>query len=294
MKISRKQLLDLLAALFAVIVFAFSGMSIAFAGTGSVTMTLPINLQYGAGGLNPYKSYKLVFQAEDSSAPMPQEAENGAYTLSVSKDNGVNYSIKIDYQSPGDYWYEINFQDARGNKLAHDWLHVQVFWSEKDGDQLNVSATLRKNSKSSDKIPVFSVEDPEQPSITSTPTPTISNTPGITPTVTTTPTATPTATPTVSETPKVSDTPTTSITPTTTVTASTTPASSVIPTIPGGNNNNSGGKSNSNSTNSKVSTGKVSTGDTANTRIWQVCLGISVALLVLFLSATVRNNRKRS
>lgn len=290
MKISRKQLLELLAALFAVIVFAFSGMSIAFAGTGSATMTLPINLQYGVGGLNPYKSYKLVFQAEDSSAPMPQEAENGAYTLSVSKDNGVNYSIKIDYQSPGDYWYEINFQDARGNKLAHDWLHVQVFWSEKDGDQLNVSATLRKNSKSSDKIPVFSVEDPEQPSITSTPTPTISNTPGITPTVTTTPTATPT----VSETPKVSDTPTTSITPTTTVTASTTPASSVIPTIPGGNNNNSGGKSNSNSTNSKVSTGRVSTGDTANTRIWQVCLGISVALLVLFLSATVRNNRKRS
>lgn len=290
MKISRKQLLELLAALFAVIVFAFSGMSIAFAGTGSVTMTLPINLQYGVGGLNPYKSYKLVFQAEDSSAPMPQEAENGAYTLSVSKDNGVNYSIKIDYQSPGDYWYEINFQDARGNKLAHDWLHVQVFWSEKDGDQLNVSATLRKNSKSSDKIPAFSVEDPEQPSITSTPTPTISNTPGITPTVTTTPTATPT----VSETPKVSDTPTTSITPTTTVTASTTPASSVIPTIPGGNNNNSGGKSNSNSTNSKVSTGRVSTGDTANTRIWQVCLGISVALLVLFLSATVRNNRKRS
>lgn len=284
MKISKKQLLQLVAALFAVIVFAFSGMSIVFAGTGSAMMTLPINLEYGAGGLNPNKSYKLIFQAEDSSAPMPQDADNGVYTLLISKDMGANYSIKIAYQSPGDYWYEINFEDAKGHTLAHDWLHVQVLMSEKEKGQLNVSATLRENSKISDKIPGFSVEDPDQPSSITTPTPTKSTTPNITPTG---------STPTVTTTPATSPstTPTASVTPTTTVTASTTPASSVIPTIPGGNGTNSSGN-NSRSNNSKVSTGKVSTGDTANTWMWVACLSISAALLVIFLSAVVRNRRK--
>ncbi len=289
MKISKKRLLQLVAALFAVVVFAFSEMSIAFAGTGSATMTLPINLQYGAGGLNPNKSYKLVLQAEDSSAPMPQDAENGVYTLSISKDIGANYSIKIDYQSPGDYWYEINFQDVKGNTLAHDWLHVQVLQSDKDGDSLNASATLRKNSKNSDKITRFSAEDPDQPSSTSSPTPTTSTTPSITPTVTTTPATSPSTTPATSP----STTPTASVTPTTSVTVSTTPASSTIPTISGGNHTNSGGNNHSDNANSKFSTGKVSTGDTSNTRIWQACLGISAALLVFFLITTLRKNRKR-
>ena len=289
MKFSKKQLLQWVAALFAVIVFAFSEINTAFAGTADVTMSFPIHLEFGKEGLNPSKAYQLVIKAENSDSPMPQDAEKGVWTLSISKKIGTDYAIEIRYQNPGEYWYEIELEDAVEKKLASDWLHVQVI---QDNGKLTPKISLRENSKTSEKVAEFTAKDPDQPSDTSTPTPTISGTPGITPT--TTPTPTVSETPASSVTPTVPVTSTASITPTTTVTASTTPASSVIPTIPGGNNNNSGGKSNSNSTNSKVSTGKVSTGDTANTRIWQVCLGISVSLLVLFLSATVRNNRKRS
>lgn len=245
MKFSKKQLLQWVFALFAVIVFAFSEINTAFAGTADVTMSFPIHLEFGKEGLNPSKAYQLVIKAENLDSPMPQDAENGVWTLSISKKIGTEYAIEIRYQNPGDYWYEIELEDAAEKKLANDWLHVQVI---RDNGKLTPKISLRENSKTSEKVAEFTAKDPDQPSDTSTPT--------------------------------------------TTVTASTTPASSVIPTIPGGNNN-SGGKNNSNSTNSKVSTGKVSTGDTANTRIWQVCLGISAALLVLFLSATVRNNRKR-
>ncbi len=130
----------------------------------------------------------------------------------------------------------------------------------------------------------------------STPTTTPETTPGTTPE--TTPSTTPETTP--------------STTPVTT--PSTTPAATVVPTImPGGSNsNNTGNTNNTANTNNtqtstnnssnvstgkplirKVMTGRVSTGDNTNNRIWQVSVMISSALLVVFVIMVVRNRKKR-
>ena len=159
MKISRKRI-NLWIGIFAMVVLSFFGNRTVFADETSLSMTLPIHVEYGSGGLNESKAYQLSLVPEDADAPMPAGSSDGSDTIGISKASGTDYSIQIDYTGVGDYWYQLSCQDADGNSLGTWQLHVTVL--NEDGTRSLVT-TLRNGTKTGEKVDGISLVDKDQP-----------------------------------------------------------------------------------------------------------------------------------
>jgi hypothetical protein len=282
MRTGRARIIQYGIGILLTVIFFLSGFTRGFAEETSLQINVPVHVEFSRQGLSPEKTYHLTLTPEDADAPMPEGASNGTYSLRISKADGTDYAIVIQYPKVGEYWYEVRIADSSDKALGTWELHVMSIVDENGKRQ--VTTTLRNGDKTGEKTDSIRVSDPDQPE-------TVPQTPETKPTTPQTPETKPQENvpkipETIPQTPEATQEETSSEKPDQQdvrvrgITQDTNPNSDLT-----------GGESAQTATGGQ---GNVLTGDGARTEFWLTMLGISGAVLMFLMTLLHRRYRKQS
>lgn len=261
MRTGRTRIIQYGIGILLTVIFFLSGFTRGFAEETSLQINVPVHVEFSRQGLSPEKIYHLTLTPEDTDAPMPEGAANGTYSLRISKADGKDYTIVIQYPKVGEYWYEVRIADSSDKALGTWELHVMSIVDENGKRQ--VTTTLRNGDKTGEKTDSIRVSDPDQPE-------TVPQTPE------TKPQENPPQTPETSGIPEESDGKVKG------TSQDTDQGSEVVSGTGGGSQAGTTGQSN------------VLTGDATRTEFWLIMLSASGVTLVLVAVLLLKKRRKRS
>lgn len=161
MRTGRTRIIQYGIGILLTVIFFLSGFTRGFAEETSLQINVPVHVEFSRQGLSPEKIYHLTLTPEDTDAPMPEGAANGTYSLRISKADGKDYTIVIQYPKVGEYWYEVRIADSSDKALGTWELHVMSIVDENGKRQ--VTTTLRNGDKTGEKTDSIRVSDPDQP-----------------------------------------------------------------------------------------------------------------------------------
>lgn len=199
------------------VVAVMSVMSVSVSALAAENPSVSIPVSVSLSGTQPEKAedFTIKLSADDASYPMPEGAEDGSYTMTITGAQTKNLPA-ISFDRVGVYTYTIAQVAGSSEKCTYDktvyTLNVYITNAE-DESGLEATAVLypgdegEKQTAAAFENVYETVVPSPSPTPTPTPTPTATPTPTPTATPTPTPTVTPTPTPTVTPTPTPTPTP---------------------------------------------------------------------------------------